>query len=66
MTRHVFYRDFSVCRAYVLAALIGLALVLTGHSGAKLAEVEAEPLLHKATYVVIKAKDCPGDKGVDL
>ena len=62
MARHVFHRDFTICRAAVLAALIGLAWMLgdvpTPHADAGGAQ------LHKVgVFVVTPACDW---KGVSL
>jgi len=70
MTRNVFFRDFTTCKAVALVGLIGLALVLsaTAKPASELAqapEVEA-PQVMPVVYTIFE-KDCDTDKvGVDL
>ncbi len=70
MTRNVFFRDFSICKAVALVGLIGMALALGAMRDAKpvLAETGAEGARIVPVVYTLFVKDCDTheETGVDL
>lgn len=69
MPRHVFYRDFTICKAVALVGLIGVALAMG--SVPQTAPVQAEAEASQARIIpamVLKIwDDCPDkENSVDL
>ena len=56
MARHVFHRDFSMCRAFALAALIGLAWILGDVPTQASDKADLQPRVFKATLIVIEER----------
>ncbi len=67
MARNVFYRDFTLCKAFALVGLIGLAMMLSlmPDTTPDLAEDDQEARVIPVVYRVFD-HNCDADTGVSL